>query len=231
MRDIVWGDHIEQSGPNAVGKVVFEARPEPVPPPPPPPPLRTVLLLMSNPTNTQQLRLDEEHRAIDMAIVQARYRDRIDLRTGLAPRHSDLHSLLRRHRPTVVHYAGHGQIGGIALLDSDGRARVIAAAALEDLFAIVGASIRCVVLNACLTAGQARAIAAHVPCVVGMSGSVLDETAIEFAAAFYSALADGESVATAFKLGRNQLLLSGRDTGDLVLVAAPGVAERVFIMA
>jgi len=221
----VAGDQINQWGDNAIGKIDFRTqrhRPDP-------PTRRTILMLMSNPVDTQQIRLDEEHRAIDRAIVRARHRDRIDLRAGMAPRYRDLQELLLRHRPAVLHYAGHGKLDGIALMDDRGYTYMVRVDVLEQLFAIVGPWLRCVVLNACLTAAQAKVIADHVPCVVGNSRSVPDHVAIEFAAGFHYALAEGESVATAFQLGRSRLTLSGRDARDPVLIAKPGVAERVFI--
>jgi hypothetical protein len=220
------GDQINQSGAHAIGKIeggsrsTAERRGDPH--------RHTVLLLMSNPADTQRLRLDEEYRAIDQAIVAARFRDQLDLRAGMAPRHHDLHELLLRHRPAVVHYAGHSSADGIALVDDHGRARPVSPAALEGLFAIVGDAIQCVVLNGCLTEDQASAIARHVPCVVGMSGSVLDGVAVEFAGGFYGAIANGESVEQAFRLGRNVVELRGMDARDPTLIGAPA-ARRLFI--
>jgi len=60
-------------------------------------------------------------------------------------------------------------------------------------------------------------------------GSVVDYVAIEFAAGVYRAIADGESVAIGFRLGRNRLALVGLDTRDPVLIGTPSAAERVFI--
>jgi hypothetical protein len=216
----VHGDQINQSGKYATGKTVYASQPTRDPS------RHTVLLLMSNPTGTQQLRLDEEYRAIDQAIASARHRDRIQLHLGSAPRHRDLHDLLLRHRPALVHYAGHHNARGIALVDDYGGARAVAPDVLEELFAILGDTVRCVVLNACLSREQAAAIGKHVPCVVGMAGSVVDTVAIVFAEAFHRGLANGESVAQAFRLGRNQLKLVGMDSRDPVLF---GHAERVFL--
>src|SRR6185436_1153486 len=71
-----------------------------------------------------------------------------------------------------------------------------------------------VVLNACYTETQARAIAEHIECVVGMSRAVTDSAAIRFAAAFYQALAFGQSVKTAFELGRNAIGLANLSEED-----------------
>ena len=52
-------------------------------------------------------------------------------------------------------------------------------------------------------------IAEHIDCVVGMTTSVKDTSAIAFAGAFYQALGFGESVQTAFDLGCNQIDMLG----------------------
>jgi hypothetical protein len=221
--DIVYGDQFNQSGDFAIGKIVYQGSAVP------PPPHRTVLLLMSNPADTPQLGLHKEHRAICEAVARAKHRDRIDIRTGMAPRPTDLYRLLSDHEPAVVHYAGHSGIDGIALLDEHDQATPVDPVALEGLFAAVGQEIRCVVLNACLTHHQAAAISAHVPCVVGMSRSVLDSVAIEFAAGFHGALADGRPVASAFEAGRNRLALQGMDARDPVLIDPYRRAGHIFL--
>jgi hypothetical protein len=231
---VVDGDKIEMHGDGNIGKIVALQRRR-----------RTVLVLMSNPRGTAGLRLDEEYRAIDEAILKARHGDRLELRPGAAVRHGDLQGLLLRHRPTVVHYSGHNHgEAGIVLADDRGKARPVAPEALSGLFRIMATSIRLVVLNACLTQDQAAAIAAHVPCVIGMSRAVRDDVAIAFASAFYHAAASREPVAAAFGLASNRL---GFDTGgtyrDLaptagdplppqmipVMVGDPGVAKNLFI--
>jgi hypothetical protein len=62
-----------------------------------------------------------------------------------------------------------------------------------------------VVLNACYSAPQAAAIANHVDCVIGMPDAIGDAASVNFAAAFYQALAYGRDVQTAFELGCNQI--------------------------
>lgn len=219
--DVVFGDKIGRD------KNVYGPGHAPRPVPAEPPTARTVLLLMANPVGTASLRLLEEYRAIDGAIRRARYRDRIDLRAAPDVRHTDLHEALLEHRPAVVHFSGHGsRTGGIQIGDERGNELVVPPAALEGLFRILSWRVLCVVLNACYTEDQARAIARHVPCVAGMANAVPDGAAIEFATSFYGALAAGESVGTAFRFGRNRIALRGRyGAGNPVLIGEPAAAE------
>ncbi len=209
IRNLVNGDQTNQVGNGNIGQVVQA-------PSVPDRPRQTVLMLTSNPLDTGRLRLDEEYRAIDRAITGARHRDQLDLRLGAAARYGDLQELLLQHEPAVVHYAGHNSaVHGIVLVDERGNACPVQPKQLSDLFAITGRWVSCVVLNACLTKDQAAAIVEHVTCVVGMSRPVLDGVAIDFAAGFYNAIAAGQSVATAFRLGRNRMGPGGGHYRDL----------------
>jgi hypothetical protein len=171
-----------------------------------------VLFLGVNPLDTTRLRLDEEIRAIDEALQRSKFRERIDLISQWAVRPPDLQSFLLRHKPNIVHFAGHGGDAGDLMLENDsGEVQAIPPATLRGLFGQLGRTIRCVLLNACFSRIQAEEIAEHVPCVVGMSRPVEDGAAIRFAAAFYEALGHGQDVKTAFELGRQRLDLPGSD--------------------
>ena len=90
----------------------------------------------------------------------------------------------------------------------------MSAQSLAALFTILKDNLRCVVLNACYSEVQARAIVEHIECVVGMSRAVTDAAAIDFAAAFYLGLGFGRSVQTAFDLGRNRIDPAGLNETD-----------------
>lgn len=184
------------------------------------PPVISLLFLAANPSDTVRLRLDEEVRAIDAAMRQGAFRDRFDLRSHWAVRVEDLHELLLRYRPAIVHFSGHGsQAGEIILQDAQGRSAPVPAAALSHLFGIFKDDVRCVVLNACYSAQQAAAIGEQIDCGVGMSDAIPDKAALHFAVAFYRALAYGRMVETAFELGLSQLRMEGD--------GAPGSARHL----
>lgn len=184
-----------------------------------------ILFLAANPLDTKRLRLDEEVRDIDRRLRESEYRDRLDLRQQWAVRASDLSDALLRHRPGVVHFSGHGSPDGRIVLEGEhGNAYEPPVSAVADLFAIAGGSVRCVVLNACHSASLADAIAEHVDCVVGTVRAIEDEAAVRFAAGFYRGIGYGESIATAFALGRNEIELTGTgDPSTPLLVAGRGV--------
>jgi hypothetical protein len=165
-----------------------------------------ILFLAANPLDTRPLMLAEEVRAIDQALQAARYRDRFELEQAHALQYPDLHNALLRHEPDIVHFSGHGSDAGELLLQQpDGNSQPITGETLGDLFRILKDNIRCVVLNACYTESQAQAIGEHIDAVVGMTNTIEDKAAVDFAAGFYTGIGYGRNLQTAFDLGRSRI--------------------------
>lgn len=201
-----------------------------------------ILFLSANPRATTRLRLDEEVREIQEWLSRAQYeravsgsnaQDYLELATEWAVRVTDLQFLLQKHRPHILHFSGHGaRSSEIILEDQTGSAILVPAEALSRLLSILKDNLRCVVLNACYTQNQASGIAQAIDCVVGMSRTVQDQTAIQFAAAFYQALAFGRTLKEAFALGQIQAQLIGQQDHDVPqLITRVGVdAEEVRLL-
>jgi len=181
-----------------------------------------ILFLAANPTNTTRLRLDEECREIDETLRQSEFRERFKIQQHWAVRVTDLQGYLLRYKPDIVHFSGHGaQSSEIILEDNTGRGHLVSSRALSQLFSVLQDNIRCVVLNACYSETQAKAVAEHIDCVIGMSKAIGDRSAISFATAFYQALGYGRDVKTAFDLGCIQIdmeQLKEQDTPRLLAI-------------
>jgi hypothetical protein len=200
------------------------------------------LFLGANPTGTSPLALGDEARAIQAELERSGCRDTFELETRWAAQPLDLLHELRKLKPTVVHFSGHGGpspvatgatgrrpsrdvIGdagpyadepqrGLFFQGPDGRAQVVTAQALHDTFGAAGSSVKLVVLSACYSDVQAEALRAHVDCVVGMSGSIGDGAARNFAIGFYGGLGERESIAAAFRQGCAAISLEGLPDSD-----------------
>ena len=195
---------------------------------------QTILFLAANPLGTDRRALDEEARAIQEELERSGHRDRFELVTRWAVRPLDLLRELRKLKPTVVHFSGHGGGGkprsgaggagpdviarpavdrghahGLFLQGRDGQPQLISTATLEETFGAAGASVKLVVLSACYSETHAEALAAHVGCVVGISGPIRDDAARIFAIGFYGGLGERESVATAYRQGVAAIRLAG----------------------
>ena len=171
----------------------------------------TILFLAANPKNTDPLRLGEEVRTIDEQLRLSQHREKFNLEQQWAVRTTDILAAMRRYKPDIVHFSGHGSADGSLIFeDASGTAKEVSATALGEMFRVLK-GVRCVVMNACWSDVHASEIAKHVDCVIGMSRSVSDAAAIGFAAGFYGSLGDGTSVGEAFDLGKVQIMLDGGD--------------------
>jgi len=160
-----------------------------------------ILFVASDPTNAARLRLGEEAREIQERLAMAKLRDRFEFHQWSSVRPKDLVQALLKTRPDVVHFSGHGTVDGeLCFEDETGEAFRVSPAALADLFREFR-NIRCVLLVACNSEPQAKALAEHIEHVVGTRGKIGDQVAIAFAVGFYQGLGDGRSMEDAYRLG------------------------------
>ena len=147
------------------------------------------------------LRMDKEIQAIQREIRSSEHRDLLDIQQiwNASPR--DLLEALNQHKPHVVHFSAHGtQVGEIILNSSNGEElKPVSAEVLKEIFVTLKDNVRVVVLNACYSRKQAKAIASVIDCAIGMNAKISDKTAIPFAAMFYQAIGYGRSVEEAFQ--------------------------------
>ncbi len=175
-----------------------------------------ILFLAANPVESHPLKLDEEIRAITAKIQASEYRDALELISVWAVRPDDLLQALNQHKPQVVHFSGHGtQSGEIVVVGEDGQPKPIGTKALRALFRTLKDNVRVVVMNACFSRPQARAITRTIDCAVGMNASIGDRAATIFAASFYRAIGFGRSVQEAFEQGKTALLLEGVEQAEV----------------
>ncbi|QKG22989.1 FxSxx-COOH system tetratricopeptide repeat protein [Actinomadura verrucosospora] len=173
------------------------------------------------------LRVDEEVGRVQEAVRAAVHRDRVRIEHQPAATLNRLLDGLTRVVPHVVSFSGHGEEDGLVFdtgADHRNRGSRLAAEVLAEALGAVDAPPRLVVLNACKTHAQLQGLVRVVPIAVGMRGSIGDPAAIAFASRFYAALADGQSVRSAFRLAKVQLAGMGLPDAELpVLEHAPDV--------
>jgi AAA-like domain/CHAT domain len=185
-----------------------------------------ILFLAANPKNTTQLRLDEEIREIQQSLKLAKDRDQFQVSQNWATRTQDIQKvMLEDTTPQIVHFSGHGEDesdgdGGLVFEDGQGNAKLVSSEALAGLFSLFEKEVQCVLLNACYSDVQAKAIAQSIPYVIGMSQAIGDTAALKFATGFYGALAAGKTIDLAYKFGCNniQLELTGNEHLTPVLI-------------
>ena len=191
---------------------------------------KRILILAAQPRNLQPLRLGEEVKKIKTEILLSKGRDRFQVEAQLAVTADEFRHFILEFKPHIVHFCGHGLRDGLlALEDEAGRVQGVETEALADLFkhlneekAADAIAIECVVLSACHSEPQARAIAPFVACAIGMEGEICDRAAIAFARGFYDALAAGKSYNAAYHLGRTTIRMARlADHTTPMMVASP----------
>ncbi len=90
-----------------------------------------------------------------------------------------------------------------------GKVKPVEPDALAAMFELFTQHINCVLLNACYSEIQAKAIADYIPFVIGMNDAIGDKAAIAFAVGFYKALAANRSIEEAYKFGCVEIRLQG----------------------
>jgi hypothetical protein len=190
---------------------------------------KKILFLASNPSSTGKLQLDKEFRQVFQSVQEGSLGYEMVVEWAITP--NDLQRVVLKHKPGIIHFAGHGEKAktekqavsgsitktitipaGIVLQDTNGQAKVVAGIALANLFKIClrKFSIELVVLSACHSEDQAKAIAeAGIKYVAGMNTAVEDETAIEFSTGLYRGIASEGDIEFAFDLATNNIMLQG----------------------
>lgn len=193
----------------------------------------SVLFLAANPLDQQQLRLDEEARAINEMIRKAEHRDAIRLEARWALRPGDVLQALNEVNPAIVHFSGHGsESEELVFQASDGSSRLVSKEAIVQAMAVGSDSIQLVFFNSCYSRAQAEAVVHHVPASIGMNTSIGDDAARVFASQFYSAIGFGLSVRRAFDQARTALLLEGipeESTPELLVAEGMDPAEMILV--
>lgn len=205
-----------------------------------------ILFLASNPTGTAKLQLDKEHSRVSQKLQDSPNAQSFALKLKQAVSLTEFQESLITEEPNIVHFSGHGDIAtdtlsstlrggldlddaapsaaraGIILNDEDKRLPFfVSSDVIGRIFRTVverrNIPIQVVLFNACYSEGQAAAIAATVPYVIGTSSAVRDEAAIAFATGFYFSIARGEKVLDAVDTGINLAMAYGEPADRFVV--------------
>ena len=182
---------------------------------PRPEPLR---VLMLGAAAGGDLRITREQARIRTAVERALHRDLVELDAHPAATAAHLLDGLTRFRPHVVHFSGHSAEDLIVFeqdTDHFHDGAVVSAGAFARAIAAVDEQPLLVLLNSCDSAPQASRLVDTVPLAIGMSASIGDIDAITYAARFYAAVADGQSIRSAHAQGRVAIEMAGLLDHDL----------------
>jgi len=176
-----------------------------------------ILFVASDPRGMGKLQLEKEYTKILMQFG----RDAPNFKTTVKfePRADNLTKTLLEEQPAYVHFSGHGaeatpgfNPAGIVLEDRYGNPQIVTGPALANMFRLLKKrfTIKVVLLNACNSLDQAKAISENGIHSIGMAEEIPDNMAISFAAGFYLGLAQTpDDISYAFEMAINSLTMEG----------------------
>jgi hypothetical protein len=186
-----------------------------------------ILFLAADPSDSARLRLGQELRDIRERLQLSKLRDKFLLESRESVRPRDITQAIFDVEPQIVHFSGHGlSTGEICFEDILGKTQSVQPEALTNLFELVAGQVSCVILNACYSESQAKAISEHIPFVVGMDKAIGDRAAIAFATGFYKALGAGRSFQESYKFARVEIQLEGIPEDLIPVLCAEGLAKN-----
>ncbi|ELS04467.1 WD40 repeat-containing protein [Xenococcus sp. PCC 7305] len=191
-----------------------------------------ILVLASNPSKTEQLKLSPEIRSIRESHERSQKRDKFAIVIEPAVRISDLQRIILSEKPRIVHFCGHGSSHkGLILENEEGAAQAISTEALTDLLKILKNRIECVVLNACHSQAQGKQIYQHINYLIATKKEIHDDAALLFTKGFYDALFNDMTYKEAYEVGCNRIHLElyKSDNVERKLVPAYSKEERDYI--
>jgi hypothetical protein len=132
---------------------------------------------------------------------------------------------LNRYDPDVVHFSGHGGLGGVVLeTDMGAKATITPSTFARVLARETRRPIKAVYLNACESKGFVADLLPHVSCVVTTSDVIDDDAAREFSTVFYRDLALGRTFRDAFDGAKDRLVMKDIPDHEIVTITfASGV--------
>ena len=190
------------------------------------PPLR-ILGLVSSPSDLEPLDIEKEKAGVEQAIAALRDQGLVQLTWLPGQTWQDLQRAMRSGPWHILHFMGHGHFdsrgdeGLIALARQDGQSDFLQANQVGRLLAD-HSTLGLVLLNACqgarggatnlFSSTAATLVRRGIPAVLAMQYDITVKAAVEFARAFYEALADRLPVDAAVSEARKAVSLEVTNT-------------------
>lgn len=165
-----------------------------------------ILFLSADPANVDpRPPRGKEFREIAKRIRIGSERDAFKIVSEWAVRDIDLQEALLKHNPDILHLSVHGSQKGIVLENEQGNFKPVPKKALRGLLDLFKDKIKVVFFNGRCSKSQREALNGVIDYTIILNRTMPDESAIQFASAFYRSLAFGKNVNQAFELSKNDL--------------------------
>ncbi len=154
-----------------------------------------------------QIQMPNEYHAIQDALRASEHKDSIYLGDSILAATRERLAYAYRHRPKIVHFAGHGNERSLSIIEDHHLLANETALSAEEFLTVlktIEEDVVLCVLNACESERFARDLVGEggTGYAVGWPSKVSDSTAITFSQALYGALGDGRTMCDAFDIAR-----------------------------
>jgi len=147
--------------------------------------MEKLLIIYSNPADTERIRLDREHRAIDEVLRSVGLPASVVIRRH-ATTFKDLATAVAETDFTVFHFSGHGTPKGIYLEeDKSESGAIITADKIVTLLKKAQPRLKLAVFMSCFSASAIPVLVEIAPYLLTVFGPADDDASIEFVKAFY----------------------------------------------
>lgn len=157
----------------------------------------TLLIMTANPKNTQRLGVEQEYNNARDAYMNSGNLEQYEVHPILDVNTKTLSRLLGHHKPSMLHFSGHGTGDALLFYSDNGLANKVSGREFGRMLALYP-SINCLVLNACYSEQQAEEMAQYIPNIIGTDNAIGDTKAQEFTSFFYRHIFGGATYEEAF---------------------------------
>jgi CHAT domain len=186
-----------------------------------------ILIVYSNPPSSGRLRLDMEHRRVDLAIKRCGLDPSIVDRLH-ATSIDDLTNALRTRSYEIIQFSGHGSATAIYLENSihNGSVRLSAEKCAQILLE-TGTRLRLAIFLSCYSAETVPTLIAGTPYLITVDGAADDEAAIAFIGEFYESFFQHDSINQAFVRAKLLVEAKGMDLNVFLSRRAEQTPDRI----
>ncbi|MGK7924343.1 MAG: GAF domain-containing protein [Spirulina sp.] len=164
-------------------------------------PISKILVASARPHAANPTELEQETARIKQIVQKTPQGKEIAVEPIPAIFYEDLTLAIAQQQPNLIHFCGADSLEGLIFASETQDARLLDPGQLTQLFEQFGRSVKCVILDRCLSVLQADAISDCIPATIAIDADIGVEAANLFTTEFYRWIGYGEGVNEAFEMG------------------------------
>lgn len=164
-------------------------------------PISKILVVSARPHTTKPTELEQETARIKQVVQKTPQGKEISVEKLPAIFYEDLTLAIAQKQPHLIHFCGADTLEGLVFASETQDARLLDPGQLTQLFQEFGRSVKCVILDRCLSVLQADAISDCIKTTIAIDADMGGEGANLFTTEFYRWIGYGEGINEAFEMG------------------------------